>query len=78
MSRRPLDPGRDGELIASGTPLLSNRLEVHSSAWVAPGAVLVGDVTIGQDASVWYGCVLRGDVGARSPEPASFDGFVTF
>lgn len=40
-------------------------------AWVAPGAVLVGDVALGGDASVWYGCVLRGDVhqvrvGARS------------
>jgi carbonic anhydrase/acetyltransferase-like protein (isoleucine patch superfamily) len=40
-------------------------------AWVAPGATLVGDVELGPDASVWYGCVLRGDVhrirvGARS------------
>ena len=44
---------------------------VHSSAFVAPGAVLVGDVEIGPDASVFYGAVLRGDVnrivvGARS------------
>jgi len=44
---------------------------VHASAWVAPGAVVVGDVELGPDASVWYGCVLRGDVhairvGARS------------
>lgn len=41
------------------------------TAFVAPGAVLVGDVDIGDQASVWYGCVLRGDVngirlGARS------------
>jgi carbonic anhydrase/acetyltransferase-like protein (isoleucine patch superfamily) len=40
-------------------------------AWVAPGASVVGDVILGPDASVWYGCVLRGDVhhiriGARS------------
>ncbi len=33
-------------------------------AWVAPGAVLVGDVTLGADSSVWYGCVVRGDVNA--------------
>lgn len=44
---------------------------IHESAFVAPGAVVIGDVDIGPDASVWYGCVLRGDthkivVGARS------------
>lgn len=33
-------------------------------AWVAPGAVVVGDVTLGVDSSIWYGCVLRGDVNA--------------
>lgn len=35
---------------------------IHASAWVAPGAVVVGDVEIGADSSVWYGSVLRGDV----------------
>jgi carbonic anhydrase/acetyltransferase-like protein (isoleucine patch superfamily) len=35
---------------------------VHASAWIAPGATLVGDVEVGPDSSVWYGCVLRGDV----------------
>jgi carbonic anhydrase/acetyltransferase-like protein (isoleucine patch superfamily) len=40
-------------------------------SWTAPGAVLVGDVRLGPEASVWYGCVLRADggsitVGARS------------
>ena len=34
---------------------------IHSSAFIAPGAVLCGDVIIEEDASVWYGCVLRGD-----------------
>jgi carbonic anhydrase/acetyltransferase-like protein (isoleucine patch superfamily) len=29
---------------------------------VAPSADVVGDVTLGPDASVWYGCVLRGDI----------------
>ncbi|GAA2720145.1 gamma carbonic anhydrase family protein [Cellulomonas aerilata] len=37
---------------------------VAADAWVAPGAVLVGDVRLGSRASVWYGCVLRAD-GAR-------------
>ena len=44
---------------------------IDESAFVAPGARIVGDVTIGPQASVWYNCVLRGDihaiaVGARS------------
>ncbi len=38
------------------------RPRVDPSAWVAPTATLVGDVTLGAEASVWYGCTLRGDV----------------
>ena len=37
---------------------------IHPSAWIAPGAVVIGDVEIGPDSSVFYGCVLRADVGA--------------
>lgn len=33
-------------------------------AFVAPNATVVGDVTLMEDASVWYGAVLRGDSGA--------------
>jgi carbonic anhydrase/acetyltransferase-like protein (isoleucine patch superfamily) len=33
-----------------------------AGAWVAPSADVLGDVTIGPDASVWYQCVLRGDI----------------
>jgi carbonic anhydrase/acetyltransferase-like protein (isoleucine patch superfamily) len=36
---------------------------VSSSAWIAPTATLVGDVDVEDDASVWYGAVLRGDLG---------------
>jgi carbonic anhydrase/acetyltransferase-like protein (isoleucine patch superfamily) len=36
---------------------------IHPSAFIAENAVIIGDVTIGEAASVWYGCVLRGDVG---------------
>ena len=32
------------------------------TAWVAPDACVIGDVTIGEHSSVWYQCVLRGDV----------------
>lgn len=34
---------------------------VHPSAWVAPGAVLRGDVTLGEQVNVWYHAVLRAD-----------------
>jgi carbonic anhydrase/acetyltransferase-like protein (isoleucine patch superfamily) len=34
---------------------------INQSSWVAPGAVIVGDVTLHAEASVWYNAVLRGD-----------------
>ena len=34
---------------------------VHPDAWIAPGVVLVGRVTVGRAANVWYGSVLRAD-----------------
>jgi carbonic anhydrase/acetyltransferase-like protein (isoleucine patch superfamily) len=37
---------------------------IAGSAWLAPGATVVGDVSIGADSSVWYGATLRGDVNA--------------
>ena len=43
-------------------PLGGKTPVVHPDAFVAPGAVLIGDVEIGPEASVWYNCVLRGDV----------------
>ena len=48
-----------------------DRPSVAGTAFVAPGAVLIGRVTIGAEASVWYGAVLRADretvsVGERS------------
>ncbi len=44
---------------------------IDPNAFVAPGARLIGDIEIGPEASVWYNCVLRGDmnrirIGARS------------
>src|SRR5215472_8538635 len=34
---------------------------IHPQAWVAPGAVVVGKVSIGRASSIWYGAVLRAD-----------------
>ena len=44
---------------------------IAPSAWIAPGAYVVGDVHLGEQSSVWYGAVLRGDtepirIGART------------
>src|SRR5574337_1527584 len=37
--------------------------KVAPSAFVAPTAVLIGDVGVGEKSSIWFGAVLRGDVG---------------
>jgi carbonic anhydrase/acetyltransferase-like protein (isoleucine patch superfamily) len=44
---------------------------IDPSAFVAPGAVVLGDVELGPEVTVWYGAVVRGDterirIGARS------------
>lgn len=36
--------------------------DVARAAFVAPNATVLGDVTLGERSSVWYGCVLRGDI----------------
>ena len=40
---------------------------IDPTAFVAPGARLIGDIEIGPEASIWYNCVLRGDVN-RDPD----------
>jgi len=47
---------KPGELSTRPSPT------VAESAWVAPSADVIGDVTIGDHASIWYQCVLRGDI----------------
>ena len=41
---------------------LAQKPDVAPAAFVAPNATVVGDVTLGALSSVWYGCVLRGDI----------------
>lgn len=36
--------------------------QIHESVFVVENAVVIGRVEIGEDSSVWYNCVLRGDV----------------
>ena len=45
--------------------------KVHQTAFVAPTAVLIGDVEVGEESSIWFGVVVRADngpirIGARS------------
>jgi carbonic anhydrase/acetyltransferase-like protein (isoleucine patch superfamily) len=52
-------------------PINGKAPRIHSSAFVAPGCRIIGNVEIGPDASIWYNCVIRADVhriviGARS------------
>ena len=35
---------------------------IHPEAFIAPGAVVVGDVHIGKHTGIWFGCAMRGDV----------------
>ena len=50
---------------------LGDRTPRSKALFVAPDAAVIGDVELGEDSSVWYGAVLRGDtepirIGARS------------
>ena len=36
---------------------------VHPEAWIAPTATVIGDVVVERGASVWYGAVVRADLG---------------
>ncbi len=36
--------------------------QVSRNAWVAPNATIVADVTLGDESSVWFGSIVRGDV----------------
>ncbi|WP_053353559.1 gamma carbonic anhydrase family protein [Leucobacter musarum] len=65
MTENPNLHGRVIAVAPYGAP------EIHESTWVAPGAVVVGNVQIAEDSSIWYNAVVRGDsdavrIGART------------
>jgi carbonic anhydrase/acetyltransferase-like protein (isoleucine patch superfamily) len=35
---------------------------IDSSVYIAPGAVIIGDVVIGRESSIWFGTIVRADV----------------
>lgn len=45
--------------------------QVHPQAWVAPNATLIGQVVLGEEASVFYSSVLRGDMNSIEVGPRS-------
>lgn len=36
--------------------------KIGKDTWIAPTSTVIGNVDIGQDVSIWFGCVVRGDV----------------
>ncbi|WJL95719.1 gamma carbonic anhydrase family protein [Microbacterium sp. ET2] len=56
---------------ASVLSLRDRRPSLHDSAFLAAGARVVGDVTLGEGASVWYNAVVRGDSASISIGPGS-------
>ncbi len=53
-----LETGNNGSIITYNgiTP------KIHPSVFITEGAKIIGDVEIGEDCSVWYNVVIRGDV----------------
>lgn len=43
-------------------PFRGHAPEIATDSFIAPGCRLIGEVTIGAESSIWYNCVLRGDV----------------
>src|SRR5688572_22702132 len=63
--RRPADAARTKFAMTAQERLarhLSRTPDIGRAGFVAPNATVVGDVTLGAHSSVWYGCVLRGDI----------------
>ncbi len=40
----------------------SHMPNIGKNSWLAPSADVIGDVACGNDCSIWFGCVIRGDV----------------
>lgn len=43
-------------------PFAGKQPKIHPSAFITDDAIVIGDVEIGEDASVWFGSIIRGDV----------------
>ncbi len=43
-------------------PFRGEKPRLWEGAWIAPGATVIGEVAMGKESAVWFGCVVRGDV----------------
>lgn len=43
-------------------PFKDKHPQIDETAFIAENAIIIGDVTIGTKSSIWYSCVLRGDM----------------
>ena len=58
MEKQMTNPRADVSIIT----LNGKSPQIHDSAFIAPGCRIMGDVTIGAEASLWYNCVIRAEV----------------
>ena len=45
------------------SPITGKKPQIDETTYIAPTAVIIGDVTIGEWSNVWFGAVIRGDHG---------------
>jgi carbonic anhydrase/acetyltransferase-like protein (isoleucine patch superfamily) len=45
-------------------PFREHRPKIGRNVFLAPNATVIGDVDLGDEASIWFGAVLRGDIGS--------------
>lgn len=67
MADRTIDSTKADGTKADGTKADSKnehaQPQIHETAFIAPGAVVLGDVTVGEDVGIWYHATVRGDRG---------------
>ena len=62
MEAKRLDTAAMDQRLSSVVPYRGVMPRIHPSAFIADGARIIGDVEIGEDCSIWFNAVLRGDV----------------
>ncbi|MFX0141570.1 MAG: gamma carbonic anhydrase family protein [Candidatus Hodarchaeota archaeon] len=50
--------------IVMPSPHTGKNPQIHDSVYIAPTAVIIGDVFIGEGTNIWFGAILRGDQGS--------------
>lgn len=61
-NKNPVHPGHPVKIIFMIKSFQNTHPKIHETAYVTDDAIIIGDVEIGAESSVWYGSILRGDV----------------